>query len=366
LYAEALLGVVKTNLAIIRSTQPIKLIIVDLDDTLWRGVAAEEGMNTFLRTEGWPLAFVEALLFYKRRGGLLAIASKNDRESTLKWLDDIWKGAIGPTDFASIKINWNPKSENISEILKETNILAQNTLFIDDNPREIDEVRTHYPDIRFLNKDHYDWRRIILQAPETQVTQISEESARRTEMIQARVERFELKQQMPREDWLRSLEIEETLFVLDPKDKLRFERGFELINKTNQFNTTGKRWEVSEFTTFLADGGVCLLASLKDKTIDNGIIGVALVKGGEIVQAVLSCRVFGLGAEITMGSAATKIALSQTPTAKGRIVDTGKNFTCHNWFSDLGFTNLDDQFETSETCAMPTWIAVKNLIEVQN
>ncbi|SDA70689.1 HAD-IIIC family phosphatase [Sinorhizobium sp. NFACC03] len=358
LYGKTFLNKIKTDLAILRAEKPIKLIIVDLDDTLWRGVAAEEDRPLWERTEGWPVGFVEALLYFKSRGGLLAVASKNDRDPTLERLKMIWQGAITAEDFASMKINWNSKSENIAEILRETNILPQNALFIDDNPREIDEVRARFPDMRFLNENHYDWRRIVLQAPETRVARITEESARRTEMVQARVERLDMERQMSREDWLRSLQLEQQLFIMDIDDKPRFERGFELINKTNQFNTTGKRWELSEFKDFLAAGGVCLLSSLRDKTGDNGITGAALVKDGEIVQAVLSCRVFGLGAEVAMGSAATKIALSQADRATGMIIDTGKNLTCHGWFKSLGFTDADGHFETVEACETPEWIKV--------
>ncbi|WP_246811859.1 HAD-IIIC family phosphatase [Ensifer sp. ENS11] len=360
LYGETFLNKIKTDLTIMRAEKPIKLIVVDLDDTLWRGIAAEEDRQIWERTEGWPVGFVEALLYFKSRGGLLAVASKNDRDPTLERLKIIWQGAITAEDFASIKINWNPKSESIAEILQETNILAQNTLFIDDNPREIDEVRARFPNMRFLNENHYDWRRIILQAPETRVARITEESTRRTEMVQARVERLEMERQMSREDWLRSLEIEQQLFIMDIDDKPRFDRGFELINKTNQFNTTGKRWELSEFKGFLAAGGVCLLSSLRDKTGDNGITGATLVKDGEIVQAVLSCRVFGLGAEVAMGAAATKIALSQAERATGRIVDTGKNFTCHGWFKSLGFSETDGHFVAAQACQMPEWIKVSD------
>ena len=96
--------------------------------------------------------------------------------------------------------------------------------------------------------------------------------------------------------------MEQRFFVLRGGDSKFFDRAFELINKTNQFNTTGKRWELAEMKRFLETGGVCLVTSLKDKTIDNGIIGAALIKDGEIAQAVLSCRVFGLGAEVEHGA----------------------------------------------------------------
>jgi predicted enzyme involved in methoxymalonyl-ACP biosynthesis len=94
-----------------------------------------------------------------------------------------------------------------------------------------------------------------------------------------------------REEWLKSLGLKQTIQVV----RSDYNRSFELISKTNQFNTTGKRWTASEFQKFLESGGVCLISSLRDKMIDNGIICVCLVDRDQIVQMVLSCRVFGLG-----------------------------------------------------------------------
>ena len=138
-------------------------------------------------------------------------------------------------------------------------------------------------------------------------------------------------------------------------------RSFELLNKTNQFNTTGKRWSAAEFQEFLQAGGVCLAAHLTDKNIDNGIVGVALIKRGEIVQTVLSCRVFGLGVELALGSAATTIALRQANSATGRIVDSGKNFTCHRFFEEIGFISNGEYFLTTKPCVVPNWILLTTL-----
>jgi FkbH-like protein len=342
------------NLKILRQIDPVKLIIVDLDHTMWRGIAAEDNLDQPIRTEGWPLGFAEALLFFKRRGGLLAICSKNDRQPTLERFRKFWGVRIQEHEFVSIKINWKSKPSNIAEILAETNLLPQNVVFIDDNPREIDEVKAAYPAMRCLGENHMDWRRIIIRSPETQVAVITAESAHRSQLVRARVEREAASQAMPREEWLKSLNIEQSFFLVRDGGSQYFNRSFELLNKTNQFNTTGRRWTLAEMQEFFEGGGVCVATSLKDKTIDNGIIGVALVKGGEIVQTVLSCRVFGLGAEVSMGRIATEIALTQAEKATGRIIDTGKNFTCHKYF------------EATQPCEAPDWIAISVDSMMQN
>lgn len=357
--AAVLFNTLADNVKIIRQVDSVKLIIVDLDDTLWRGVAAEDSMPNYIRTEGWPAGFIEALLFFKRRGGLLAISSKNEHDATIKRFKEIWGDRITVDDFVAVKINWSPKSESISEILSETNILAKNALFIDDNPREIDEVKSQIPDIRCLSGTPYDWRRIILQSPETQVPFISNESRQRTEMVKARINREVQAKTVDRDEWLRSLNIQETVTVIQSTSDRQFPRTMELINKTNQFNTTGKRWELGEFESLFQKGGMCLLAALKDKTIDNGIIGIAIVRPGAIEQVVLSCRVFGLGAETVLGSIATTIALKGNNNVEGQIYDTGRNFACHTYFTDLGFEKVaEGKFRATKPCAYPSWIEV--------
>jgi FkbH-like protein len=354
-------NLIADNLTILRQTNPVKLIIIDLDDTLWRGVAAEEHVQPWTRVEGWPLGFVESLLYFRSRGGLLAICSKNDHATTMDRLRKIWNGAVTPDDFASIKINWNPKSGNIAEILSETNILPDNVIFIDDNAREIDEVRAIFPTMRYLSDNHLDWRRIILHAPETQVPFVTQESRQRTKLVRAHVAREALGKLMPRAEWLASLNMVQTFFVVRDVTSDLFGRAFELLNKTNQFNTTGRRWRVDEAREFFESGGICLLTALLDKTMDNGVIGAAMIKDGGIVQAVLSCRVFGLGAEVAMGRYAIAIALAQSGKAIGWVHDTGKNFTCHGYFEAMGFKTSGDCFVATELCPAPDWIKLPEM-----
>jgi FkbH-like protein len=359
-YTTVFWTAVADSLKIIRGADPVKLLIIDLDDTLWRGVASEDDVEPWARIEGWPIGLMEALLVFKGRGGLLAICSKNDRDATLERIQEIWQGAVSPQDFAVIKINWAPKSQNVAEILQETNLLPANVAILDDNPREIDEIRARFPDLRILGFDPYDWRRIILRAPETQTTETTAESRRRTELVQARLERETGAVGLSRSDWLASLNCRQRFDVIKDAASPYFVRALELLNKTNQFNTTGRRWGTGELVEFLQRGGVAIATALKDRTADNGIVGVALVDAGEIVQLVLSCRVFGLGAETNLGRAATLIAASQARCARGRIVDSGRNFTCHGLFESLGFHRDGDQFVCEAPCAPTPWIEVES------
>ncbi|MEK6388692.1 HAD-IIIC family phosphatase [Paraburkholderia sp. SIMBA_009] len=364
-FTLALLARVEAIVKIVAQRNPVKLIIVDLDDTLWRGVAAEgEGLNPSERIEGWPIGLVEALLFYKKRGGLLAICSKNDEAPTIERFNAIWRGAITLDDFASVRINWQPKSQNIREIMKEVNLLPGNCVFIDDNDRELSEVKAAIPEIRCLGGNHYDWRRIILRSAETQVPVVTEESARRTELVRAISQReasVEVESGASREAWLASLQLRQSFYLIKTPKSKYFERAFELINKTNQFNTTGKRWEKSEFEKFISKGGYCIVSSLRDKLIDNGIISVCLIKCESIVQVVLSCRVFGLGAELVVGAVATRLALKAQPQIRAELVDTGKNATCHDYFERIGFSQTQTGLFSSAANEWPSYIQIENL-----
>jgi len=348
---------------IVRGVDRVKLIIVDLDDTLWRGVAAESEVEAWARVEGWPLGFAEALLYFKKRGGLLAICSKNDHDATVQRFAAIWGDRLLINDFVSVQINWSSKAQNVAAILEAVNILPEQALFIDDNPREIAEVQASFPTLRCLGgvvgANPRDWRRIILRSPETQVETVSDESQRRTELVRAKIVRDTAPRPVDRTAWLVSLELHETLFLIQDTRSSRFTRVFELINKTNQFNTTGQRWSLGEFEAFFAAGGKAVAAALRDRTIDNGLIGVALVRPGEIVQVVLSCRVFGLGAETVLGIAAMTLALAEGGQVVSRPAETGKNLSCRTYFDDLGFTRRADDHVADAPPSGPDWIRVE-------
>jgi FkbH-like protein len=334
----------RDDLAIIKQPLKTKAVIVDLDDTLWRGVAADEDKPNYEFTEGWPLGFAEALLIYKARGGLLAICSKNDKPATEKRLEMIYQGRLAMNDFASVRINFKRKSENISEILDELNIVEENALFIDDDPRETDEVRAVFPKLQIYCNDHYDWRRKILMLPGTQVQCITKEATLRTQSIQAKVQRDKAKLRSSPEEWLASLDLVQEYALVRGGNDRDFARAFELINKTNQFNTTGKRWTQQEIDQLFVKGGYLLCSFLRDRTTDNGLIGVTVILGNEIVQAALSCRVFNLQSEYATGHWACCLILASHPEVTAQIIDTGRNFSCHQYFKNMGFREREGMF----------------------
>lgn len=331
-FVLALWGEVDAMYRTIRQKDSVKLVILDLDDTLWRGVVAEEGIHPHI-LEGWPLGMVEALKYLKHRGIILAIVSKNEEATINELWPDILGGRLNLDDFAIRKINWRPKAENIQEILTYTNLLPKNVLFIDDNPVERQSVQAAFPAIRTLGAELYSIRRILLWAPELQVPYISQESARRTEMIQDQVKRETARTQMSRGEFLTSLGVKVAIREITDISHSSFARAFELLNKSNQFNTTGKRWSMEECSRAFADGWKFSTFEVQDNYSSYGLVGVAILNRFHLDQFVMSCRVVGLGVE----SAVLRFLYHHGDLKSGRIIETEANLIVRDLFQKCGF-----------------------------
>ena len=342
----------------LRQIDQVKLVIVDLDDTLWRGVVAEDGIDRPMVIEGWPAGFIEALNFLKKRGILLAIASKND-ETRIR---ELWPALVGSrlelTDFASIKINWNPKPDNIEQILTETNLLPRNVVYIDDNPVERAAVGEAFPGMRMLGSNPYYLRRVLLWAAETQVAYITDESSRRTEMIRAQVERETSRTRMSRADFLQTLDVRIRLFQITDTGDPRFARAFELINKSNQFNTTGRRWKLEEVHAGFA-AGLCFWAfEVDDRFTNYGIVGVAVVGDGVLEQFVMSCRVVGLEVELAVIG---EIVGRTDSLTLARYTATEANLLCRDLFARCGFVEAAPDWQRPAGWELPRPIHIRGL-----
>jgi FkbH-like protein len=346
----------------VRQIDAVKLVIVDLDDTLWRGVAAEQDDHAADAVEGWPLGLIEALGFLKRRGVLLAIVSKNDDAKVAKFWDNILMGRLTMDDFAVRRINWEPKADNIDAIIREVNVLPRSVVFVDDNPVERAAVQAALPDIRVLGANQYYLRRILLWAPETQVPVVTDESARRTEMIQAAGERETTRKRLSRPEFLASLGLRVRVMEIIGPDHKSYPRAFELINKTNQFNTTGKRWTQEAMRAALAAGTVLHAFEVEDRFSQYGLVGVVIAAPGRIEQMVMSCRVVGLDVEIAaMAAILRRMREAGADAVSTRLIETDANLLCRNLFERCGFTAEPDGAWVSrpqDALAVPAHIAM--------
>ena len=275
----------------VRQLDMVKLVVFDLDDTLWRGVGAERKDVGGDELEGWPLGLAEALGHLKRRGVLLALLSKNEAKLVEPLFKRAYGGRLSLDDFAIRAINWKPKAENFEDILRTLSLLPRSVVYVDDNPVERAAIKSAFPEVRTLGGNPLLWRRILLWSPETQVAAITKESETRNSMMHAQVEREGQRKRMSR-GLLASLRVEVVIREIDNVAHPDFQRALELINKSNQFNTTGQRWTTQDFQRAFASAARVFDFAVQDRYTQYGIVGVVIVRGNSITQFVMSCRVW--------------------------------------------------------------------------
>ncbi|GCD75489.1 phosphatase IIIC [Acetobacter pasteurianus NBRC 3299] len=331
----------------VKQIDQVKAVIFDLDNTLWRGQIAEHyrpESQPWPRTDGWPLGIWEAIHYLRARGILVAICSKNDYEYVKsRWDDVVEPHFLSLNDFASVKINWLPKAQNITEICKEFNIKPKNVVFVDDNPIERAAVTSAFPEIRAIGGNPYLTRRILLWSAETQIACLTKESERREKMIRGQIKREEKRVSMDRSGFLASLNCKITFTPITSAHQLEFGRVLELTNKTNQFNTTGKRWSFEEVADFLKNGGQLLSFQVKDKFTDYGLVGLLYIKDSEIIQYIMSCRVLGMEIEEFVISEVVEMLRSKQSSnidITAILIETPDNTPCRDVYLRAGFEEL--------------------------
>jgi FkbH-like protein len=336
----------------VKHQDTVKLVVVDLDDTLWRGVAADGTLGIM---EGWPMGFIESLLFLKKRGVLLAIISKNDEQFIRANWDRIVQGQIALADFVVHKINFRGKAENLAEILRELNLRPQNAVLVDDNPVERAAVQAEWPGARVLGSQLYYLKRILLWAPETQQCVLTEESTRKTEMVQAQLKRDSVRQTLSREEFLHTLRLRVSFSVLQDTQDLNMNRALELFNKTNQFNTTGARYTLSQCRQLFRTGCRLYVLFAEDRFTQYGLVGAAWVRENCLSHLVMSCRALGLGIEDAfLAQLAEELARENIPTLLGQLRMTEANLSCRQLYSRNGFIQAPDNLSLwSRPLAVP-------------
>jgi FkbH-like protein len=333
------------TLRTLRQMDQVKAVVFDLDNTLWRGLIAEDyapGRQPPHWSE-WQIGLWDAIQHLRARGVLVAACSKNDIEI----VKQNWDRAIDPPflkleDFVTTRINWRPKPQNILEICEELSIKPKSVVFVDDNPIERQAVREALPDIRVLGSNPYVVRRTLLWAPETQIPYATSESQQRETAMRGQIERETLRLATSREAFLKGLGTEVVFLELEDAGDPHSDRVLELTNKTNQFNTTGKRWSAADLRTFLAEGGRVCAFRARDRFADYGLIGVIYAKDLTIEQMVMSCRVLGMDIEnaaVAFMLGADRDGAGERP-ARGVLVETTDNGACRDLFPRLGFAEV--------------------------
>jgi FkbH-like protein len=279
-----------------------KCLVLDLDNTLWGGVVGDVGIENIELSEFKEGSrykdFQKRLKELKELGILLTIASKNEESYVINVFEKNKEMVLKNEDFIIKKINWQPKSENIMKIAEELNIGLDSIVFIDDNPVEREEVKTNLPEVIVpeFPKDTSDLENFIIDIYKKYFYTLdqTEEDKKKTKMYLDNIKREEEKKKSTSiDEFLQKLDTKIYLWRLKPEN---IKRAHQLIQKTNQFNLTTKRYTEEQIQELMKDRNYEIYVSrVEDKFGDNGIVFLLIAKkeGKKLFidSMMMSCRV---------------------------------------------------------------------------
>lgn len=341
-----------------------KLVVLDLDNTLWGGVVGEVGWQK-LRLGGHdPVG--EALVDFQKglkrlasRGVLLAIVSKNEESVALEAIRSHPEMVLRVEDFAAWRINWNDKAENVRELISSLNLGLDSAVFFDDTAFERARVRDALPQVLVpdMPADPIEYPFFLESLRCFHQAFLSDEDRGRTAMYAAERERSALKQEVHSlSRWLEMLGLKVTPEALNESN---LDRATQLFNKTNQMNLSTRRLTADELLHWSRlDGNRLWTVRVSDKFGEYGLCGICSVRKegtrGRLTDFLLSCRVMGRGVEETMLAIAARQAQDVgCQDLIAEFVPTGKNQPCEKWF--LGHPELETEGPLFRFSLMKSW-----------
>lgn len=326
-----------------------KLIICDLDDTMWGGILGDDGWENLKIGGHDPVGesfhdFQLALKSMKNRGVLLAIASKNDEKNALHAIASHPEMVLKESDFVAWRINWNDKALNIIELLKELNLGAQSAIFLDDNPVERARVREMIPEILVpeLPQNKLAYVKTLLSLDCIDLATATAEDLARTDMYRSEKGRESAREQfVSAKDWLATLNMRISFKKLSKPD---LGRTTQLMNKTNQLNLRTRRFTESELWDWAhQENQNVFVIRVEDRFGDLGLVGILSLKKNademRVEDYVLSCRVMGRSVEESILWVATQFAKSNgSKNLRAEYIPTSKNKPILDFFNRSGLS----------------------------
>ncbi len=334
-----------------------KCLVLDLDNTLWGGVIGDDGLEGIVLGQGSALgeAYVAFQTYAKelsRRGIILAVCSKNDEANALAPFEKHPDMVLRRSDIACFVANWQDKPSNLRMIAEQLNIGINSLVFADDNPFERTIVRRELPMVAVpeLPEDPALYAHCIAEAGYFESLRVTSEDLARSSQYQENKQREILRTSstdLP--SYLKSLgmTLEWRKF-----DRTGLQRIVQLINKTNQFNLTTRRYSSADVATIMENPeAITLQLQLTDVFGDNGVIGIVVVQPGKssgsdfsIDTWLMSCRVLGRQVEeATLNIIASLAARHGAASLIGTYVPTAKNGMVRDHYAKLGFSQLKSE-----------------------
>ena len=279
-----------------------KVLVLDCDNTLWRGVVGEEGIDGIALSQPF-LALQDFAVAQQRKGILICLASKNSEADVLDVLQQRKDMHLHLSDVVAHRINWLPKAANLRSLADELNLGLDAFVFLDDNPMECAQMRAELPQVVTLQvppeESMVDWLAHIWNFDKPAVTA---EDAQRTQMYRENAARRSLESSVGDiGEFMAALNLQ--VDIQKPADD-EWPRLSQLTQRTNQFNFTTRRRSEQELKTLVSEGAEVLRVRVSDRFGDYGLVGVLIAQSTqqawEVDSFLLSCRVLGRGVEHAM------------------------------------------------------------------
>jgi amino acid adenylation domain-containing protein/FkbH-like protein len=331
-YTEEYFAAIATLLArhvAVSVKPPYKVIALDCDNTLWKGICGEDGAAGIELTPA-HIELQRMLLRQYQAGVLLCLCSKNNAADVEAVFAAHTQMPLREEHLICSRVNWNAKSANLQSLAEELGLALDSFIFIDDNAVECAEVRTHCPAVLTLQlpgtqQEIMEFVRHVWAFDRLEATDEARQRTLRYKQNRARAAALE--QAADLDQFLTSLELQTDVA---PMQDSQLPRVAELVQRTNQFNLTGIRRREAEIEQLSRSGEVkVLVVHVRDRFGDYGLVGAVLYRLAssalEVDTFVLSCRVLGRRVEhkivnalgrLARAAAARSVVLRYKPTAR--------------------------------------------------
>lgn len=326
--------------------QARKCLVLDLDNTLWGGILGDDGIDGVEIQEGTHgnahARLQQASAALGCQGVILAVNSKNEQEL----VEQCFAQRAMPltrTDFALVLANWQPKHDNLREIVRSLNIFEDAVVFVDDSPFECDLVRESLPGVHVveIGEEPANAVELLLCSGMFDRVSVTDDDRARNRSYANEAKRTKMRSDtQDYSEYLRRLKLAVSVRPLEPRD---VQRAAQLSQRTNQFNLTGQRFsEVDLGQRVESSDSMDLLFSVQDRFGDYGIAGAVFGRCEgrtlHIENMVLSCRVFSRGIEHYMLAKVAERAVRQgCETIRSCYIKSAKNRQFSVFHDQCGF-----------------------------
>ena len=329
-----------------------KVLVLDLDNTVWGGVIGDDGLEGIQIAQGDArgeahLAVQRLALDLRQRGIVLAVSSKNTDEVARAPFEKHPEMLLKLDHIAVFQANWNDKASNIQAIAEELSVGLDSIVFLDDNPVERQLVRKLLPQVAVpeLPEEPACYARTLAAAGYFEAISFANEDLKRADFYRDNAKRVKLQRQVGEVDaYLASLDMTITFQPFDATGRARI---VQLINKSNQYNLTTRRYTDPEVATAENDPEVFTLqVRLADIFGDNGMISVIICRPAEagaweIDTWLMSCRVLGRKVEhIVLREVLEHARAAGVYKLIGTYRPTDRNKLVVDHYAKLGFTKV--------------------------